>query len=95
LEQKLKINIFGKAYLFKTETEATKAKKIAAHLEKEVAKVESQQTAFSGQTDRNVVLISAALNILNEYFDLKDTHNNLLNLLSDRTSQLIEIIDKK
>lgn len=95
MEQKLKIRLFGKAYVFKTETESTQAEKIAAHLEKEVAKVESQNAQYSGQTDNSVVLISVALNVINEYFELKETHLNLLNILSERTSKLLELIDKK
>jgi cell division protein ZapA (FtsZ GTPase activity inhibitor) len=91
--QKLTIHIFGESYVFETETETSRAEKIVAHLEREVARAESRDVPLKGQVNKNIILISAALNVINDYFELKDKYKNLFEILSKRTSRIIESFD--
>ena len=94
MEKKIDINIFGNKYTFITETESARAKKIGELLEEEVARIESREVQASGTANQNVVLISAALNIINRYYELKDRHSELIEILSKRNDRIKTILDK-
>ncbi|MDO9565468.1 MAG: cell division protein ZapA [Candidatus Desulfaltia sp.] len=92
MEQLVTIELFGQPYTFKSESEMTEAKEVAALLVKEVARVETQQSGKASDITRLAVLISAALNIANENFELKRNYSDLLQELSERSENLIRTL---
>lgn len=66
---------------------------VADFLVKEVDKVEIQLSCKSKNISKDAILILAALNIANEYFELKNNHINLLKNISERSTSLIRALD--
>ncbi len=66
---------------------------VADFLVKEVDKVEIQLSCKSKNISKDAILILAALNIANEYFELKNNHTNLLKNISERSASLIRALD--
>jgi cell division protein ZapA (FtsZ GTPase activity inhibitor) len=93
LEQLVTIEIFGRPYTFKAESEATKAKEVVEFLKREITKVETQQSGKSTGITKLAILILAALNIANENFDLKMKHFELMEQISERSAELIQRLD--
>jgi cell division protein ZapA (FtsZ GTPase activity inhibitor) len=93
LEQLVTIEIFGRPYTFKAESETTKAKEVVDFLKSEITKVETQQSDKSPGITKLAILILAALNIANENFDLKMNHSKLLEQISERSTGLIRTLD--
>lgn len=93
MEQLVTIEIFGRPYTFKAESEATKAKEVVDFLKKEITKVETQQSGKSPGITKLAILILAALNIANENFDLKMNHSELFEQISERSARLIRRLD--
>lgn len=93
MEQLVTIEIFGRPYTFKAESETTKAKEVVDFLKREITKVETQQSDKSPGITKLAILILAALNIANENFDLKMNYTELLEQISERSTGLIRILD--
>jgi len=93
LEEFVTIELFGQPYTFKAESEAKEAKRVAESLVKEVAKVEIQQSGKSFDITKLGILILAALNIANENLELKRNYSDLLKKLSERSADLIRMLD--
>lgn len=93
MNQFLTIELFGHPFTFKTEADVSMAKEIADFLVKEVAKVEVQLSNKSSNITKHAILILTALNIANEYFELKKSYANLLENISKRSAGLIRELD--
>ena len=89
MDQLVTIELFGHPFTFKAEKDVEKAKEVADFLVQEVAKVESQMSDKSSSTSKQAILILAALNIANEYMQCKQHHTDLLEIVSDRASNLL------
>lgn len=88
------IELFGDTYTFKAEDGVANAKSVADHLIKEVDKVEKQFSGKSSHVTRYTLLLVAALNISNEYIELKRRHDDLIENLADKQESLSRKIDK-
>ncbi|QTA93197.1 cell division protein ZapA [Desulfonema magnum] len=93
MEQLITIEILGQSYTFGTETEVSKAKEVADLLLKEVAKVEIQLSGKSTIITKQTILILAALNIAGENYKLKKKYSELLQDISERSDNLIRLVD--
>ena len=93
MDQLVTITLFGKPYTFKAEPDSTRAKEVVDFLVREVDKVESKQSNHSSETAKIAILISAALNIANEHMDLKRSHTDTLRNISERSTDLIRVLD--
>ena len=93
MEHFLTIEIFGQSYTFKADTDDTSAKEIADHLVKEVAKVEMQQSNQTSNMTKLAILLAAALNITSEHVQLKRTHLELIEGISQRSASLVHTLD--
>jgi cell division protein ZapA (FtsZ GTPase activity inhibitor) len=89
LDQLVKIELFGRPFTFKADKDVSTAKEVADFLVQEVSKIEDQLSNKSSTINKQAVLILAALNIANEYFKCKQNHKDLLEIVSDRTSGLL------
>jgi len=93
LEQLLTIEILGQPFTFKTDSDIAEAQEMADYVVKSVHQASAH---FANQTqlaDNRAVLVLAALNIANEYFELKKTHQQLLSDLSRRSDKLLYALD--
>ena len=95
MDQLVTIELFGHPFTFKADADRNKAKEVADYLVSEVAKAEGQLTGKSSTITKKIILILAALNIANQYFELKETHTGLLQNISDRSAALITKMDRK
>lgn len=89
LEQLIKIELFGQPYTFKAETEVDKARAVADFLMQEVQKVEAELGEHKPHSNKTAILISAALNIANDYFELRRNHRDLLKNITERSESVL------
>ena len=93
MDQLVTIELFGKPYTFKAESEVNKAKEVADLLTKEVSRVESQQSGDSSSTSQLTTLMLAALNIAYQNMELESNYSKFLHDISERSAKLIRKID--
>lgn len=93
MEQLVTIEIFGRPYTFKAESEVKHAKEVADYVVKEVNKVETLQSSHSSSITKLAIIILAALNIANENIDIKRDRTDFLNNISNRSAKLIHALD--
>ena len=93
MDQHITIEIFGHPFTFKADKDISKAKEVAAYLEEEVGKVERQLSAESVSINKRAILILAALNIANEYFELKQNQAVLLEMMAQKTTGLLDSLN--
>ena len=93
MEELVTIELFGRSYTFKAESEITMAKDVADYLVKEVSKVEAQQSIKSSNISKFAIMILAALNIANENMELKKEHSDFMHAISKQSSDLIRSLD--
>jgi cell division protein ZapA (FtsZ GTPase activity inhibitor) len=94
LEQLVTIELFGKQYTFKAESEVNKAKEVAELLAKEVSRVDGQQSGESSATSNLTTLMLAALNIAHQNLELENRYSNFMQDLSERSQRLIRQLDE-
>ena len=95
MEQLVTIELFGRPYTFKAQSEAAKAQKVADVLVNEVANVQSDQRGEASSVTQTATLIIAALNIANENVELKAHYEELLQDISKRSAALISELDAR
>ena len=93
MEELVTIELFGKPYTFKAESEVEKAKEVADLLTKEVSRVESQQTGEPSTDSQLTTLMLAALNIAYQNMELENNYSNILQDISERSAKLIRKIN--
>jgi len=94
LEQIVTIQLFGRPYTFKVESEGVKAREVADYLVEAVAKVEGKHTNQTSDISKFAILISAALNITSEHVEYKRNQSVLLRDISERSANLIRMLDQ-
>ena len=94
MEQLITIELFGRPYTFKAESELSEAEKAADLLVKEVAKIEVQLSSKSSAIiPEQTILILAALNIAGENYKLKKKYSDLAQEMAERSASLIQTLD--
>jgi cell division protein ZapA len=89
VDRVISIELFGKAYTFRADAEAFHAEKIANYLVEHVEKARAC-AEVPGKLD---TLILAALNIANDYFEMKQRREELVKDIDRRCKALIDNID--
>lgn len=87
------IELFGQKYSFKADRGVADADEVADLLVQEVASVEKKLSNDSSKLNKITILTLAALNITNEYINLKNKHANLQEKISERSALLVNKID--
>jgi cell division protein ZapA (FtsZ GTPase activity inhibitor) len=82
------IELFGETYKLKADDGVTNAQDIVSYLEKEINRVASEISPNNKGISKIAILLVATMNISNEYFELKQRHANLLNIISTRSKQI-------
>jgi cell division protein ZapA (FtsZ GTPase activity inhibitor) len=93
LEQLVTIELFGQTYSFRAETEVSQAQEVADLLVAEVNRVEQQHDGKLPRINSLAILISAALNIANNHYELKRRYAELLEGVSQRSERLMSMLE--
>lgn len=93
LEQLITIELFGKQYTFKAETQVEKAKEVAEMLVKEVEKAESQQKGSPSRFNPLGIMILTAMNIAGDNIDIKENYLDFKREVFDKSSILLSKLE--
>ena len=89
MDRIITIELFGQAYTFKADAQLLHAEKIASYVVEQVRKAQASADV-PGKLD---TVILAALNIANDYFEMKRRRDALVNDINRRCTVLLENID--
>ena len=64
-----------------------------AELEAEIARIEEQQSGVRSEKAKIAILVSAALNIANENFELKNNYSDLLHNVESQSKRLLALLE--
>lgn len=90
MEHKVKVKIFGNMYNIQGDAEPEYIVKLAEYVNEKMQEV--SQNLPSGNSLQIAIL--AALNIADEYFQLREIKSNLISDLERKTSALIHLLDE-
>jgi cell division protein ZapA (FtsZ GTPase activity inhibitor) len=93
LENLVKIELFGKNYTFKAETDALHATEVADFLVQEVRRIESQLNDSPTRLNQLGIMIMTALNIANNNIEIKKDHSDFLFKISEKSANIIKMLD--
>ncbi len=89
MERAVRIELFGQTYTFRADAEVSRVEVIADYVLEQVAKAQSS-AEVPGKLD---TVILAALNIANDYFEMKNRCEEVLKQIDRRCTALIENIN--
>lgn len=89
MDRLISIELFGQAYTFKASGPVSQAKEVANYV---AEKVEKAQVAGEAPSKLDTVIL-AALNIANDYFEVRRSRQDLVRDIDQRCKGLIERID--
>ena len=78
MEQLLTIEILGQPFTFKTDSDIAEAKEMADYVASSVSQASAHFANQPQVADNRAILVLTALNIANEYFDLKKNISSFL-----------------
>jgi cell division protein ZapA (FtsZ GTPase activity inhibitor) len=93
LDQLHTITLFGKPYTFKTEAPTAQAEQVMERLMREVSRLELVDKGDAPRKNENAILISAALNIANECYELKSQLEALGDNARGRAERIIRRLE--
>jgi cell division protein ZapA len=93
LEQLLTIEVLGQPFTFKTDSDKTDAEAVADYVIQAVNSIHTQGENKAQLLDKRAILILAALNIANDYFNLHKKYQQLLQDINQRSANLIQVLD--
>lgn len=89
MDRTISIRLFNQTYRFKADTETAEADRIAGYV---VAEIEKAQASAKVPSRLDSVIL-AALNIANDYFELKRDRDAMVRNVTKRCGLLIDYID--
>lgn len=93
MDQLLTIEILGQPFTFKTDSNEADANAVADYVVQAVNSIHGQSTQKAQSLDKRAILILAALNIANDYFDLQEKYQQLLQDIDHRSANLINVLE--
>ena len=94
MEEHITIELFGQPYTFKADSQVNQAKAVAEVLMSEVERIQQQNAGQPAQHSKLTILMSAALNIANENFELRQKHSQAVEIISKRSERLLHLLDE-
>lgn len=95
MDQLLTIDVLGQPFTFKTDSDKTDAKAVADYVVQAVNSIHAQGKQKAQLLDKRAILILAALNIANDYFNLHKKYQELLQDIDHRSANLIQVLETK
>jgi len=92
LERILDIELFGEHYRLKADAEDRHAEKAVDYLIGKVENVSDISSLPKNDINRFAQLLLATLNICNDYFDLKEKHEKVVQTVQERSSVIVNKI---
>jgi len=93
LAQDATIELFGRSYTLRAESDTISTETVADYLLGEVEKVETRHSEMQPSMSKLDILILAAMNIAHENVELKKKQSVLLKEVTDRSAELIRRMD--
>lgn len=94
MEQLITIELLDETFQFRVNEGHVNPKEIADYLSAEVQAVSEQFPKHVLKTNKLAIVVSAALNITKQYFELKTNHSELVANVTDRTLKLDDLLEK-
>lgn len=94
MEELVTIELFGQPYTFKADTQINQAKAVAEVLMNEVQRIQQQNAGRPAHESKLTILMSAALNIANENYELKQHYRQAVENISERSDRLLHLLDQ-
>lgn len=94
MEQTITLHILGRKYTFQTEAGIPDAKKVAAHFEEAVKKVQDQFDGKPVTVDKETILVLTGLNIASEQFKLEDRFQRLMHRMTEKSAVVLSELEK-
>lgn len=94
MEEHITIELFGQPYTFKADSQVNQAKAVAEVLMSEVQRIQEQNEGQPAHLSKLTILMSAALNIANENYELKQNYRQAVDSISKRSERLLHILDQ-
>lgn len=95
LDQVLTIEILGQTFTFKTDVNRAEAQSVADYVLESVDQARAQCAGNTLNPDKRAILVLTALNIANEFFDLKKRHQRLLEDIGQRSGNLLHTLESQ
>lgn len=90
MNQLVKIEVFGQPYTFRAEDGGAHAQEVADYLVEEITRYKDHDSGKDTNANSLAILLSVALNLANENFELKSKQSELMHDLSQKAGQLID-----
>ena len=94
MEEHITIELFGQPYTFKADSQVNQAKAVAEVLMSEVERIQGQNARQPAHLSKLTILMSAALNIANENYELKRDYRQAVDSISKRSERLLQLLDQ-
>lgn len=94
MEKTVTLQIFGRKFTFQTDSGVPDAKKVAAHFENAVQRVQSQFDGKPTHVDNETILVLTGLNIASEHFKLERHYQQLFNRMAERSAVVLSELEK-
>ena len=94
MEQTITLQIFGRKFTFQTESGTPDAKKVAAHFEEAVKKVQQQFDGKPVNVDKETILVLTGLNIASEHFKLEERYHRFMNRMTEKSAVVLSELEK-
>lgn len=94
MEQTVTLQIFGRKFTFQTESGVPDAKKVAAHFQNAVQKVQSQFDGKPVKVDRETILVLTGLNIASEHFKLEAQYQHFSKRMTEKSAVVLNELEK-
>lgn len=95
MDQTFTIDILGRQFTFTTDADVSEAKAVADYIVESIDKASEQCSQKAQTPDKWAILILAALNITNDYFELKRQHQHLLSDINQRSANLLHTLESQ
>ena len=94
MEQTITLQLFGRKFTFQTESGLPDAKRVAAHFEDAVKKVQSQFDGKPVTIDKETILVLTGLNIASEHFKLEARYDRFFNRMTEKSAVVLSELEK-
>ena len=94
MEETITLQIFGRKFTFQTESGVPDAKRVAAHFENAVKKVQSQFDGKPMTIDKETILVLTGLNIASEHFKLEARYHRFFDRMTEKSAVVLSELEK-
>ena len=95
MDQVLTIDVLGQPFTFKADANVYDAKAVADYVIKSVNHAQAQCAQKTSFPDKGAILILTALNITNEFLELKKKYDQLLQDINQRSANLLHTLENQ